>query len=58
MGVYPDISLQQARKIRNDFSLLLSQNIDPQDQQQQAQQAELLNTYEAIAWSWLRVSQK
>ena len=52
MGVYPDISLQQARKIRNDFSLLLSQNIDPQDQQQQAQQAELLNTYEAIAWSW------
>ena len=55
LGVYPDTSLQQARKMRDDFSLLLSQNIDPQDhreQQQQAQQAELLNTYEAVAWAW------
>ena len=55
LGVYPDTSLQQARKMSDDFSLLLSQNIDPQDhreQQQQAQQAELLNTYEAVAWAW------
>ncbi len=54
-GDYPAVSLQDARIKRAECRELLAKGIDPQDhreQQQQAQQAELLNTYEAVAWAW------
>jgi L-glutamine-phosphate cytidylyltransferase len=31
IGIYPEISLEQARKIRNQFKLLLSDGIDPSE---------------------------
>lgn len=55
IGRYPDISLQQARQIRDEFNSLLTQNIDPAEHRQQehkAKLAELNNTYEAVAWVW------
>ena len=54
-GTFPNVSLQDARIKRAECRELLAKGIDPQDhreQQQQAQQAELLNTYEAVAWAW------
>ena len=56
VGKYPDISLQQARAIRDEYLSLLAQNIDPaiyRQQQEQEKQNELNNTYEAVAWAWL-----
>lgn len=55
IGRYPDVSLQQARQIRDDFVALLTQNVDPQEhreQEQQAKLAELNNTYESVVWAW------
>ncbi len=56
VGKYPDISLQQARAIREEYLSLLAQNIDPatyRQQQEQAKQNELNNIDEAVAWAWL-----
>lgn len=55
VGKYPDISLQQARAIREEYLSLLAQNIDPatyRRQQEQTKKDELNNTYEAVAWAW------
>ena len=55
LGTFPNVSLQDASIKRAECRELLAKGIDPQDhreQQQQAQQAELLNTYEAVAWAW------
>lgn len=54
-GKYPDISLQQARAIREEYLSLLAQNIDPatyRRQQEQTKKDELNNTYESVAWAW------
>lgn len=55
VGKYPDISLQQARAIRDEYLSLLAQNIDPatyRRQQEQTKKNELNNTYESVAWAW------
>lgn len=55
VGKYPDISLQQARAIREEYLSLLAQNIDPatyRRQQEQTKKDELSNTYESVAWAW------
>lgn len=55
VGKYPDISLQQARAIRDEYLSLLAQNIDPatyRRQQEQTKKDELNNTYESVAWAW------
>ena len=55
LGTFPNVSLQDARIKRAECRELLAKGIDPQDhreQQQRAQQTELLNTYEAVAWAW------
>lgn len=55
VGKYPDISLQQARAIREEYLSLLAQNIDPatyRRQQEQIKKDELNNTYESVAWAW------
>lgn len=55
VGKYPDISLQQARAIRDEYLSLLAQNIDPatyRRQQEQIKKDELNNTYESVAWAW------
>ncbi|WP_429946285.1 integrase arm-type DNA-binding domain-containing protein [Bibersteinia trehalosi] len=55
LGVFPELSLQQARQIRDEYRSLLANNIDPQQhrqQQEQAKKAEIENTFERIAWQW------
>ena len=52
IGVYPAVSLAQARKARDRARELLAQGIDPSTAKQEAKHAEKLaaaNTYEAIA---------
>ena len=56
LGDYPAVTLKQAREKRAEYKSLLAQQIDPatyRQQQEQAKQNELNNTYEAVAWAWL-----
>ena len=55
VGKFPDISLQQAREIREKYLSLLAQNIDPQQHKirtEQAEQTRLLSTFRAVAEHW------
>ncbi len=55
VGKYPEISLQQARAIREEYLSLLAQDIDPQQYKiktEQAEQARLLSTFRAVAEHW------
>lgn len=52
LGVYPSISLAQARKGRDEAKKLIAQSIDPSAAKQEARQADKLaaaNTYETVA---------
>ncbi len=56
LGVYPDVSLQQARERRADARKLLAQDIDPSAHKQAAKQTRLnhvANSFEAIAREWV-----
>lgn len=56
IGSYPDLSLAQAREIREEYRAVLAKNIDPQTYRQEQAQAkanELNTTYENVAWAWL-----
>lgn len=56
LGVYPDVSLQQARERRADARKLLAQDIDPSVHKQAAKQTRLnhvANSFEAIAREWV-----
>ena len=56
LGDYPAVTLKQAKEKRAEYKSLLAQQIDPatyRQQQEQAKQNELNNTYEAVAWAWL-----
>lgn len=52
LGVYPSISLAQARRGRDEAKKLIAQSIDPSTAKQEAKQADKLaaaNTYETVA---------
>lgn len=54
-GIYPDVSLEQARQKREGARRLLAQGIDPSEEkktQKAIQQEELANTLEKIARAW------
>lgn len=54
-GVYPEVSLKEAREKRDQARKLLKQNIDPQEAKQQDKRDILLNaanTFEPIAREW------
>jgi len=54
-GRYPDISLAQARKQRDEYLSLLAQNIDPQTYRQnleREEQQKQANTFLAVAEKW------
>lgn len=56
LGVYPAVSLAQARKKREAARENLAQNIDPSTAKRDAKQARILesvNTFEAVAREWL-----
>lgn len=55
LGKYPEVSLAQARKMREEFLSLLAQDIDPQQhrRQQNEEAADRLNnTFYAVAEKW------
>ncbi len=54
-GSYPEVTLQQARKMRDDARELIKQGIDPQEhkaEQEQKKQIELNNSFYSIAEQW------
>ncbi len=56
LGVYPDVSLKDARARRDDARKLLADDIDPGEQRKairQAREASETNTFEAVAREWL-----
>lgn len=55
MGVYPDVSLKDARDKRDEARKLLSQDVDPGEHRKAIQSARiesLANSFEAIAREW------
>jgi integrase len=64
LGTYPEISLEEARKIRDEYKLLIKQGHDPASHRLQVKhqrQHELDNTFAVIAAKWLekrKVEQK
>ncbi len=55
LGVYPDISLAQAREARDEARKQLAQNIDPSAAKQEAKMAQKMAaaaSFEAIAREW------
>ncbi len=55
IGNYPTISLSQARQIKDEYRGLLTQNIDPQEYEQEQQELRLLqnqNTFAKVAEDW------
>lgn len=55
IGTYPEITLAQARTIRDEYRALLAQGIDPQihrQEQEFAQRQDLSNTFYKVAESW------
>ena len=57
-GPYPELSLAEARRKRDEAKSLLAQNIDPQEHRQQVHNQELAqtsHTFLAIAERWMEV---
>ena len=60
-GMYPSISLAEARELRAKANELLSKDIDPKehkDEFNRQQQEKLSNTFEKIAASWLEIKKE
>lgn len=58
LGAYPEVSLSQARRQKDEMRKLLTQNIDPKEhreQQHQEQKEALSNTFEKITAEWLDI---
>lgn len=58
LGVYPDVSLRQARERRDEARKLLADGIDPgvqREAQKQAGAERAANSFEAVAREWLEV---
>ena len=55
-GIYPEVSLKEARQKRDDARKLLKDNIDPSEAKKEEKRLSVLqaaNTFEAIANEWL-----
>ena len=55
IGVYPDITLQEARKIRDDYRILLKSDIDPAEMKKAKKYnmyLESSDVFEAVAREW------
>lgn len=61
LGVYPEISLQEAREIHREAHKLVSKGIDPQavkEEEKRIREQEAANTYEAIAREWYEMKRQ
>ena len=57
-GSYPEVSLQQARKQRDEACELIKQGIDPQEHKaelEQRKQDEITSTFKKVATDWFKV---
>jgi len=54
LGVYPEVSLKDARERRDEARRQLARNVDPSARRQQSKQASA-ETFQAIAEEWLRI---
>ena len=57
-GSYPEVSLQQARKQRDEARELIKQGIDPQEHKaelEQRKQDEITSTFKKVATDWFKV---
>lgn len=57
LGIYPDVSLKQAREKRDDARKLLAAGVDP-SAKRQAEKTSREDTFEAIAREWLLRQEK
>ena len=61
LGVYPEISLKEARRRRDEARALVAQKIDPRDKRKEekavieTQEGEKANTFRSVATEWLGV---
>lgn len=61
LGVYPEISLQEAREMHREAHKLVSKGIDPQavkEEEKRIREQEAANTYEAIAREWYEMKKQ
>ena len=61
LGVWPNISLTDARKIRNEVKLVLNSGQDPNVVKNNIwlnKQVDQLNTFKAVADEWLLIKEK
>lgn len=61
IGIYPQISLAQARIIRDEWLALLAQNIDPKDYRESIQlqkESEIKHTFRTVAEDWFNTKYK
>src|ERR1700689_1823930 len=57
MGVYPHVSLQQARTLRDGAKKTLANGVDP-SAKRQAEKSSTANSFEAVAREWLALQEK
>jgi integrase len=58
LGGYPEISLADARKLRDDNRKLIAKDIDPKEHKDQAKRVEAekhANTLEQVAYNWFEI---
>lgn len=58
IGVYPNLSLAQAREIRKEYLELLALGIDPKSHREEQEQKKLdalNNTFESVASHWMQI---
>jgi integrase len=57
LGVYPHVTLQQARALRDEARKTLANGVDP-SAKRQAEKSSTANTFEAVAKEWLALREK
>lgn len=60
LGSYPEVTLSEARRIRDDYRSLIAKDIDPKDQRDEHNRQQKLahsNTLKAITEEWIKVKQ-
>ena len=60
-GTYPELSLSEARKLRDKSRTLLAKDIDPHEQRLKtrvSQRAAYSNTFESVATNWMEIKRQ
>src|ERR1019366_3309929 len=57
LGVYPHVSMQQARALRDEAKKAIAKGVDP-SAKRQAEKSSTANTFEAVAREWLALQER